>query len=692
MQSLRFYSQRAINKKIFYNKIDKILIANRGEIACRIIKTARRLGIRTVAVYSDVDKNAMHTSEADEAHNIGPAPSQLSYLRGDKILNVAKTTGCQAIHPGYGFLSENVEFAELCEKKGIIFMGPPATAIRDMGIKNTSKAIMEAAGVPIIKGYHGEDQSNQKLSAEADKIGYPIMIKAVRGGGGKGMRVVTKKEDFLNALESARIESKKAFGDSAVLIERFVSSPRHIEVQVFGDAYGNYVYLNERDCSVQRRHQKIIEEAPAPGISKELREELGKAAVRAAKAVGYVGAGTVEFILDKNDHSFYFMEMNTRLQVEHPITEMITNTDLVEWQIKVASGEKLPLSQDEIPCNGHAFEARVYAESPRNNFLPGAGQLKHLTTPDDTDNNIRVETGVRDGDEVSIHYDPMIAKLVVWSDNRISALNKLISNLRDYQITGLDTNINFLMDLARHPEFQSGNVHTGFINDHFDTLFPPLEISDDILINAAGAYLLNELSSNKLNSHISNNFFMFDNLRINHKGTRTFTFNFNNKDFVVHCELNRKNIKAKVNNGQWNEVELSTLNNNAKRFNIKSNINGSISKYSAVIDEDTITLFTENGQVMLKQQQPKFLFNNDNVSASGQSKVISPMPGVLERLFVKAGDSVKKGDQLAIIIAMKMEHVLKAPREGTIKFINPNLGKNISKGEAVVVFEDEGDL
>lgn len=382
-----------------------MLIANRGEIAARVMRTCKKLGIRTVAVFSDADAKSLHVSLADEAYHIGPALSQKSYLRGDKIIDVAKLTGAQAIHPGYGFLSESVEFSDLCQKEGVIFIGPPASAIRDMGIKSTSKNIMNAAGVPCIGGYHGENQSEDTLSKEADKIGYPLMIKAVRGGGGKGMRIVDSREEFLPQLHSAITESEKAFGDGSVLLEKYVRSPRHVEVQVFADMYGNAVYLWERDCSVQRRHQKIIEEAPAPGISEELRRELGEAAVKAAKAVNYVGAGTVEFILDKEDLSFHFMEMNTRLQVEHPITEMITGVDLVDWQIRIAGGEPLPVTQDQITRNGHAFEARIYAEDPKNNFLPGAGHLEHLSTPKSSE-LVRVETGVREGDDVSVHYDP----------------------------------------------------------------------------------------------------------------------------------------------------------------------------------------------------------------------------------------------------------------------------------------------
>lgn len=424
---------RAFSAKPEIKPISKVLIANRGEIAVRVIKTCKKLGVRTVAVFSDADAKSLHVALADEAYHIGANLSSKSYLRGDKIIDVAKHSGAQAIHPGYGFLSENVEFSDLCDKNGVIFIGPPASAIRDMGIKSTSKHIMTAAGVPCIGGYHGENQDDDFLVKEAEKIGYPLMIKAVRGGGGKGMRIVNSPDEFLSQLNSARTESEKAFGDSTMLLEKYIRSPRHVEVQVFADKYGNAVYLWERDCSVQRRHQKIIEEAPAPGLSEELRRQLGEAAVRAAKAVNYVGAGTVEFILDKEDLSFHFMEMNTRLQVEHPITEMITGVDLVDWQIRIASGEPLPVTQEQITRKGHAFEARIYAEDPASGFLPGAGPLNHLTTPQPSE-FVRVETGVREGDDVSVHYDPMIAKLVVWGQDRSSALNSLISRLSEYHV------------------------------------------------------------------------------------------------------------------------------------------------------------------------------------------------------------------------------------------------------------------
>ncbi|CAG9575889.1 unnamed protein product [Danaus chrysippus] len=489
--SVRFNHAQQLKSDIKRRHIDKVLIANRGEIACRVMRTARKLGVRTVAVYSEADKNAMHVEMADEAYHIGPAPSTQSYLNTSKILEVAKRSKSQAIHPGYGFLSENVEFCKQCADEGVIFIGPPTSAIRDMGIKSTSKAIMSNAGVPIVRGYHGEDQSIERLQAEAQKIGFPLMIKAVRGGGGKGMRIAMTEAEFLPQLESAKRESLKSFGDESMLLEQYITDPRHVEVQVFADMYGNAVHLFERDCSVQRRHQKVIEEAPAPGLSEETRRKLGEAAVRAAKAVGYVGAGTVEFILHRVTHEFHFMEMNTRLQVEHPITEMITGTDLVEWQLRIAAGEPLPVSQEDIIRRGHAVECRIYAEEPRAGFLPRAGTLHRLTQPT-PEENVRVETGVREGHEVSVHYDPMIAKLVVWGQDRNEALAKTKRKLSEYQVAGLETNVNFLLRLSGASAFVAGDVHTAFIPQHEAELFPQSDtvLSEDKAIQAALGYVI----------------------------------------------------------------------------------------------------------------------------------------------------------------------------------------------------------
>eukprot|EP00658_Telonema_sp_P-2_P029312 TRINITY_DN2230_c0_g1_i4.p1 TRINITY_DN2230_c0_g1~~TRINITY_DN2230_c0_g1_i4.p1 ORF type:complete len:505 (-),score=131.57 TRINITY_DN2230_c0_g1_i4:163-1677(-) len=456
---------------------DKVLIANRGEIACRVIRTAKKLGVKTVSVYSDADANSRHVAMADEAYRIGPASSSESYLRGDKIIQVAQQSGAQAIHPGYGFLSENSEFALACKEAGVEFVGPPAAAIETMGSKSESKTVMEAAGVPCTPGYHNTaDLSPETLRTEAEKIGYPVMLKAVMGGGGKGMRIVHTAQDFDSQLESATREALNAFGDDQFIVEKFVEQPRHVEVQVFGDKFGNYVYLFERDCTTQRRHQKIIEEAPGPNISDDLRKQLGEAAVSAARAVDYVGAGTVEFIMDKSGE-FYFMEMNTRLQVEHPVTEMITGQDLVEWQLKVAAGNELPKSQDQLQINGHSAEARIYAENPQQNFMPATGKLHHLVPPEDGEGTgVRVESGVLQGDTVSMWYDPMICKLVVWAPTRDLALKKLNDNLANYHVAGVPTNISFLRELAQHSAFVNfQDVDTSFIEKHYDELVKPPE-------------------------------------------------------------------------------------------------------------------------------------------------------------------------------------------------------------------------
>lgn len=639
-------------------------------------------------MFSDADAKSLHVSMADEAYHIGPALSSKSYLRGDKIIDVAHITGAQAVHPGYGFLSESVEFSALCEKEGIIFIGPPESAIRDMGIKSTSKHIMTSAGVPCIMGYHGENQSDDFLVKEAEKIGYPLMIKAVRGGGGKGMRIALTPEEFLPQLQSARTESEKAFGDSTMLLEKYVRSPRHVEVQVFADKYCDAVYLWERDCSVQRRHQKIIEEAPAPGISEELRRQLGEAAVRAAKAVNYVGAGTVEFILDKEDLSFHFMEMNTRLQVEHPITEMITGVDLVDWQIRIASGEPLPVTQEQITRKGHAFEARIYAEDPANNFLPGAGPLNHLTTPEASE-FVRVETGVRESDDVTVHYDPMIAKLVVWGQDRSSALNSLISRLSEYHITGLETNVNFLMDLARHEYFQKGDVHTGFINQHFDTLFPQKVIKNEVLAQAALGLIINENNAALINSlragNLNDPFAINSDFRVNSNHVRTVKFAANGKEQQVSVMQTQDGFKVKVNDGEWKNVQVTKVKEDG-RFTLKVNMEGVVYKYSIVISPESVTLFNESGKTELQIKQPKFL-ESTTASDGSKASLSAPMPGIIDKIFVNVGDEVKPGQSVAVIIAMKMEYVLKAAVSGKVKSIAGKIGDNIGKGVTIVEIE-----
>uniref|UniRef100_A0A3Q1MLC6 Methylcrotonoyl-CoA carboxylase subunit alpha, mitochondrial n=2 Tax=Bos TaxID=9903 RepID=A0A3Q1MLC6_BOVIN len=623
--------------------ISKVLIANRGEIACRVIRTAKKMGVQSVAVYSEADRNSMHVDMADEAYLIGPAPSQQSYLSMEKIIQVAKISAAQAIHPGYGFLSENMEFAELCKQEGIIFVGPPSSAIRDMGIKSTSKSIMAAAGVPVVEGYHGEDQSDQCLKEHARTIGYPVMIKAVRGGGGKGMRIVRSEKEFQEQLESARREAKKSFNDDAMLIEKFVDTPRHVEVQVFGDHHGNAVYLFERDCSVQRRHQKIIEEAPGPGIKPEVRKKLGEAAVRAAKAVNYVGAGTVEFIMDSK-HNFYFMEMNTRLQVEHPVTEMITGTDLVEWQLRIAAGEKIPLSQEEITLRGHAFEARIYAEDPNNNFMPGAGPLVHLSTPR-ADLTTRIETGVRQGDEVSMHYDPMIAKLVVWAADRQAALTKLKYSLRQYNIVGLHTNIDFLLSLSGHPEFEAGNVHTDFIAQHRKELLPDRKTTaKEFLCHAALALILKEKAvSDVFKIQTQDQYSPFassSGRRLNICYSRNMTLRDGKNNVAIAVTYNR---------------------------------DGSYSM--------------QDGSIQIGIPVPRYLSSAS--SGETQGGAVAPMTGTVEKVFVKAGDRVKAGDSLMVMIAMKMEHTIKAPKDGTIKKVFYKEGSQANRHAPLVEFEEE---
>jgi 3-methylcrotonyl-CoA carboxylase alpha subunit len=474
---------------------EKLLIANRGEIAVRVARTAKRLGIRTVAVYSEADAGAMHTEICDEAYLIGGAAARDSYLHGERIIQVARRTGAQAVHPGYGFLAENADFARACADAGIVFVGPPPAAIEAMGSKSAAKALMENAGVPLVPGYHGDNQDDAFLESEANRIGYPVLIKASAGGGGKGMRIVESREEFNKSLAAARREAKSGFGDDLVLLEKYLKQSRHIEVQVFADQGGECVHLFERDCSVQRRHQKIIEEAPAPGMTQARRRKMGEAAVAAAKAVGYVGAGTVEFIAE-GDGSFYFMEMNTRLQVEHPVTEMITGVDLVEWQLRIANDGKLPMKQAELNINGHAFEARVYAEDPDRGFLPATGTISHLRQPPDSP-HVRVDTGVRDGDEISINYDPMIAKVIAWDVDRPSALRRLRGALSTYEIVGPKTNVSFLLDLASHHAFASADVEpslldTGLIERYRDELFPEAEpASDTVLALAVLSELLN---------------------------------------------------------------------------------------------------------------------------------------------------------------------------------------------------------
>jgi 3-methylcrotonyl-CoA carboxylase alpha subunit len=677
---------------------DKILVANRGEIACRVMKTARKLGVKTVAVYSEADRSALHVKMADEAHCIGPPPSSESYLLQDKIIAVAKSTGSQGIHPGYGFLSENKNFANLCSSSGFEFIGPPASAIEKMGIKRLSKEIMSSSGVPIVPGYFGDDQSDDRLRAEAEKLGYPVLLKADLGGGGKGMRIIHDPKDFDSLLAECRSESMKSFSDDKVMVEKFVSKPRHVEVQVFADKHGNTVHLFERDCSVQRRHQKIIEEAPAPDLRPEVREEILSAAVKAAQAVGYVGAGTVEFILDA-DQKFYFMEMNTRLQVEHPITEMVTGVDLVDWQLKVAMGNPLPVSQADITCSGHAFEARVYAENPEQNFSPSPGHLTYLHPPVATD-TVRIDTGVTQGDDVSPYYDPMIAKLVVWSEDRTSALKKLTDSLHNYQIAGLTTNVEFLGRLASHPSFRGEDVHTGFIDQHRQDLFPPKpSLTAQQLAQACSALLAWETYQFSRKPCFSNDihspFQSSTGSRINTQNRRLIHLNCNDQELTMDVLNNGDGNfvlcsvrSVKEGNEQVVNVHFSSdLVEEDNTLSLKCLIGDSFSTSNVAVIGRTIYIFSEDMNYQVVLPTPEYYTTSKEASGGGLRS-----PGYSSRVSkvtVKPGDSVSKGDVLMTVEGMKMETTILAPRDGVVKEVLYASGDTVPANSRLLYFESE---
>ncbi|RKM79918.1 acetyl/propionyl/methylcrotonyl-CoA carboxylase subunit alpha [Alteromonas sp. BL110] len=659
--------------------INKLLIANRGEIACRVIKTANVQGIKTVAVYSDADANALHVKMADEAVYLGPSPSKESYLRGELIIEKSKELEVDAIHPGYGFLSENAEFANLCTKNNIIFVGPPASAIEAMGSKSAAKHIMEKAGVPLVPGYHGDEQSEAVLKGAADEMGYPVLLKAAAGGGGKGMRQVWSEKEFSQALNAAKRESMASFGDDHMLVEKYLTRPRHVEIQVFCDTHGNGVYLFERDCSVQRRHQKIIEEAPAPNMSQSVREKMGEAAILAAKAINYVGAGTVEFLLDEDD-SFYFMEMNTRLQVEHPVTEMITREDLVHWQLTIAEGKPLPKQQNELTLTGHAFEARIYAEDPNNEFLPSTGTLCLLRTPIESD-VVRIDTGVDEGDEVSIFYDPMIAKLVVWGDNREMALKRLISALGEYHIDGVSTNIDFLKRVARHPAFIAAELTTTFVEKHNDSLFSPTA-SEDTHANFPSMALLSLLrrkvtTSNRTPEVWSSNGAWRPNGI--HKETLT-----------LLCE--QEEVRVEVKHLQ-HAAQLSwELTVDDKSFEVggkivdhmlQATINGYKLTYSFSDNDGVFTLFNKDTHAKFSVVSPAL---GDDNSDGDDANLSAPMNGTIVAHLVEKNQLVKKGDPILVMEAMKMEHCIIAPNDGSVEefFFNP--GELVDGGATLLAF------
>jgi 3-methylcrotonyl-CoA carboxylase alpha subunit len=660
----------------------KILIANRGEIACRVIKTARRMGIATVAVYSEADANARHVRMADEAVLIGPPAARESYLRADKILDVAQQTGAQAVHPGYGFLSENDDFAEACAREGIVFIGPPASAIRAMGLKSAAKTLMEKAGVPLTPGYHGDNQNPGFLADEAAKIGYPVLIKASAGGGGKGMRRVDQPAEFDAALTSCKREAMNAFKDDRVLVEKYVLKPRHIEIQVFGDTQGNVVYLFERDCSVQRRHQKVLEEAPAPGMTVERRTRMGQAAVDAAKAVGYVGAGTVEFIANQ-DGSFYFMEMNTRLQVEHPVTEMITGLDLVEWQLRVASGEPLPMTQEQLHIDGHALEARIYAEDPDKGFLPSTGRLLHLAPPPESE-HVRVDTGVEQGDEITPHYDPMIAKLIVWDRDREQALARMRMALAQYRVVGVANNVEFLSRLVTAPAFARADLDTALIEREQAFLFPAQQaVPDEVWLLAALAELQRQAKAAQASAAQAADrdspWRALDGWRLNGRATRSLSLRHGETVQQVTVEGTAGGHELGIHNQRVFARATSGANGQLHAQLGERRVSAAV-----VIADERRHVFFEGRVWVLAMVNPLHAGGGGDEAEGGLK---APMPGKVIALLASPGATVDKGTPLLVLEAMKMEHTISAPRAGVVKGFHCAPGDQVTDGVELVDFE-----
>ncbi|TAL27064.1 MAG: acetyl/propionyl/methylcrotonyl-CoA carboxylase subunit alpha [Aquabacterium sp.] len=656
----------------------KILIANRGEIACRVMRTARRLGIRSVAVYSDADAQAKHVREADEAVHIGPAAARESYLRGDRIIEAALRTGAQAIHPGYGFLSENEDFAEACAKAGLAFIGPPAGAIRAMGSKSAAKALMEKAGVPLTPGYHGDEQAPAFLARQSEQIGWPVLIKASAGGGGKGMRRVDRAEDFEAALAGCKREAINAFGDDHVLVEKYVLRPRHIEIQVFADTHGNCVHLHERDCSVQRRHQKVLEEAPAPGMTPERRAAMGQAAVDAAKAVGYVGAGTVEFIVQP-DGRFFFMEMNTRLQVEHPVTEMITGLDLVEWQLRVAAGEPLPLRQDQIPLQGHAIEARVYAEDPQRGFLPSTGRLLHLRAGAAAE-HVRLDSGVDEGDTITPHYDPMIAKLIVWGPDREAARLRLGQALSRLQIVGVGNNAAFLRRLVDSRAFASADLDTALIEREHAALFPTQQAAgDEVFQLATLARLLAAAQASSASDPRGAAFARVGEWRLNAPALRRWSWQLGEQSVEVLSERAASGWKLSIG-GRSIEARAAWTSSGE----LDATLAGRRLHATVVDTAGASHLFHDGQSYALALHDP---LHADRSHHAAEGGLTAPLPGRLVAHLVKSGTQVTRGTPVLVLEAMKMEHTLTAPSDGLVRAFLHAEGAQVAEGAALVEFE-----
>jgi 3-methylcrotonyl-CoA carboxylase alpha subunit len=660
-----------------YRRFRTLLIANRGEIACRVIRTARAMGLRTVAVYSEADRDAMHVAMADEAVLLGPARARDSYLNIERVIDAARKTGAEAVHPGYGFLSENADFAQACADAGLVFVGPTAAMMTAMGSKSGSKALMEKAGVPLVPGYHGEAQDEATLAKAADRIGFPVLVKASAGGGGRGMRVVNAAADLAAAIVSAKREAKAAFGDDRMLIEKYVQNPRHIEVQVIGDSHGNLLSLFERECTLQRRHQKVIEEAPSPTLDAARREAVCAAARKAAAAVNYVGAGTIEFVSDGKD--VFFIEMNTRLQVEHPVTELITGIDLVEWQLRVAFGETLPLKQDEIRLNGHAIEARVYAENPHKNFMPSVGKIRTWRTPDESD-GLRIDAGYREGDTVSPHYDAMLAKVIAWAPTREAAIDRLNRGLEETDVRGVVTNIPFLAALVTHPKVRANAIDTGFIERQLKALTPEAAAPGDLeLCAAVAAILQQEQEAARLEPHSP-----WRTSGWMPVGRRQRVFSFRHGHGAEH------RVTLTYGNGP------ATLSTGAHEFAFASlpadggfdlTLEGAKSRVVAVVEGHELYLRTRNGRFDLHWVDP---FGGDDEEQVGEDKIVAPLPGTVVALLAEQGATLEKGAPILTLEVMKMEQTLRAPFAGVLKMIKCKVGDIVQEGVELAEIEPAG--
>ncbi|DBB18792.1 TPA: hypothetical protein ACH3X3_000393 [Trebouxia sp. C0006] len=716
--------------------IDKLLIANRGEIACRVMHTAKRLGIPTVAVYSEADRHAKHVHLADQAFCIGPPAAKDSYLRKDRVLEVAKRAGATAVHPGYGFLSENAGFAQLCQDNGIAFVGPPASAITSMGDKSEAKALMVKAAVPVVPGYHGSDQATDRLMGEGAKVGFPVLVKAALGGGGKGMKLAMHQDELEDALSSAKREAAASFGDERILLERFIQRPRHIEVQIFADQLGSAVYLFERDCSVQRRHQKVIEEAPAPNISLEFRQSIGRvlslqsfwaehgashvspqvieeapapnislefrqsigqAAVAAGLAVGYQGAGTVEFIVDTDTSEYFFMEMNTRLQVEHPVTECITGQDLVEWQLRVAAGQALPLTQDQLHIQGHAFEARLYAESVANNFLPATGSVRRWQVPTnasffDNSSTVRIDSGVSEGDAVGVNYDPMIAKVIARGPDRSTALARLHAALSDLQVSGLPTNQEFLKRLATHPAFIAAELDTSFIQKHHASLVDAQPVAQHVLALAAVAdHLLQVQEVQKLGTSLPGAWSILDSKRINHALTKPGSLDHPASQTHLAFDLTVHGLQSftvQAAGAEALSVTRAVLTGDVLTAELGDQLYRATLSTHSYLDEQVISMWLEGNCHEFRKAVPR-KWSRLGAAAKVAGTVTSPMPGKIIQVLVQEGDTAEEGDAVVVLEAMKMEHTVRAPCAGTVTDLRCFVGAQVEDGHTLATIVPE---